>query len=145
MWLYHSRLFILSHRWWANKMRVVLIIVSGQFHIWLVTIFLYRVQVQVPILPFEDIPSADMIDVLVAQHFNSCGLGGFLAPTGAQASPAFTNAQFTQPRQVSRALWGGGGGGGGGGLTSLLRSSSRCFAALRVEQGLISSIPRRSK
>ena len=62
---------------------------------------------QVPILPIEDIPSADMIDVLVAQHFNSCGLGGFLALTGAQASPAFTNAQFTQPRQVSRALWGG--------------------------------------
>ena len=79
---------------------------------------------QVPILPIEDIPSGDMIDALVAQHFNSCGLGGFLAPTGAQASPAFTNAQFTQPRQVSRALWGG---GGGGGLTSLLRSSSRCF------------------
>ena len=108
MWLYHSRLFILSHRWWANKIRVVLIIVSAQFHIWLVTIFLYRVQVQVPILPIEDIPSGDMIDALVAQHFNSCGLGGFLAPTGAQASPAFTNAQFTQPRQVSRALWGGG-------------------------------------
>ena len=67
MWLYHSRLFILSHRWWANKMRVVLIIVSGQFHIWLVTIFLYRVQVQVPIIPMHESRCVHSFFVIVWQ------------------------------------------------------------------------------
>ena len=45
-------------------------------------------------------PSADMIDKLVAQHFNSCGLGGFVGSARYQSSPSCGNPQYPQ-RQVS--------------------------------------------
>lgn len=38
-------------------------------------------------------PSSEVIDSLVAQHFNSCGLGGFVAPTRYQA-PATSESCF---------------------------------------------------
>lgn len=39
-------------------------------------------------------PSSEVIDSLVAQHFNSCGLGGFVAPTRYQAPPAGNESCF---------------------------------------------------
>ena len=47
-------------------------------------------------------PSSEVIDNLVAQHFNSCGLGGFVAPTRYQAPT--TNESCFMNTTVSAAL-----------------------------------------